>query len=63
LKKTRNPQLSLQNNAVKVYNDGNDIGHALHDLMEIMRNVKTKGIEAKLNATTISDGRGGRIKL
>lgn len=32
-------------------------------LMEIMRTVKTTGKEAKLNATTISDGEGGRIKF
>lgn len=31
--------------------------------MEVMRTVKTIEKEAKLNATTISDGNGGRILL
>jgi hypothetical protein len=44
------------------YNGAED-AQAIYDLMEIMRTVKTKGKEAKLNATTINDGKGGRILL
>ena len=35
----------------------------IHRLIQLMSQVNTKGREAKLNATTISDGKGGRILL
>ena len=36
---------------------------ALTQLVELLRSVDLKDPDAKLNATTISDGRGGRIVL
>ena len=35
----------------------------IHRLVELMRTVDINSPEAKLNATTISDGKGGRILL
>lgn len=35
----------------------------IHRLVELMRTVDINSPEAKLNATSISDGKGGRILL
>jgi hypothetical protein len=40
-----------------------DTGQVLSELADTMKTVDTKSPEAKLNATSISDGKGGRIEL
>lgn len=37
--------------------------NAIYQLVELMKSVDINTPEAKLNATTISDGKGGRILL
>lgn len=44
-------------------NSENGDGNVICQLVEQMRSVDIDSPEAKLNITTISDGKGGRIRL
>lgn len=49
----------MENKIVKKEN----IDNPIVDLVELLRSVDINSPEAQLNATTISDGKGGRILL
>ena len=59
----QNGYKSKDKQVVPVDNSSIEDIQAIYDLMQIMQTVKTTDKEAKLNAITISDGRGGRILL
>ena len=43
--------------------DQENAGNSLVELIQVLQNVDIDSSEAKLNATTISDNKGGRIYL
>lgn len=49
----------MENKIVKQENVDNPIA----ELIELLKAVDVNSVEAQLNATTISDGKGGRILL
>ncbi len=62
-KKNQGTYESKDKQVIPTNHNGVEDSQAVYDLVEIMRTVKITGKEAKLNATTISDGKGGRILL